>query len=93
MTEPREDQSATPGEVRCPVCGSLPSGFCTAFHLPHAMGEVAKRETELDEYWDEVKVNPRKLSPEDQKKRREHMKTELTQIAAMCARAIVELDR
>jgi cephalosporin-C deacetylase-like acetyl esterase len=45
-------------------------------------------EEEFDEFWDEVKVNPKKLSPEEQLKRTDHMYDELIQMAAMCVRTI-----
>lgn len=46
---------------------------------------------ELDEFWDEVKVNPKKLHPELAVKRLENMRTELIQIAAMAIRAVHDL--
>lgn len=45
---------------------------------------------ELDEYWDHVKTNPRKLSAEAQAKRLSEMRKELIQIAAMALRAITD---
>lgn len=47
---------------------------------------------ELDEFWDEVKVNPRKLSDELRTERRRKMQDELLQIAAMCIRATVDCN-
>lgn len=46
---------------------------------------------ELDEYWDEVKVNPRKLTETQMHERENNILTELRQIAAMCIRAIHDL--
>lgn len=43
---------------------------------------------EVDEFWEEVKVNPKKLTAESQVKRVNHMRDELIQIAAMCVRTI-----
>jgi glycyl-tRNA synthetase beta subunit len=47
---------------------------------------------ELDEFWEQVKVNPRKLEPEAQRRRLAELRTELIQTAAMCVRSIVDLD-
>lgn len=47
---------------------------------------------ELDEFWDEVKVNPRKLKPSAAADRLVRMRMELTQTAAMCVRAIADLE-
>jgi len=46
---------------------------------------------ELDEFWDEVKLNPSKMSPPDRCKWEARMKKELRQVAAMAIRAIVDL--
>jgi len=45
---------------------------------------------ELEEFWDEVKLNPKKLAPEEQAARRRRMQNELLQIAAMCVRATID---
>ena len=46
---------------------------------------------ELDEFWEQVKVNPRKLSPDEQALRLARIRNELIQTAAMCVRAIGDL--
>jgi predicted acylesterase/phospholipase RssA len=46
---------------------------------------------ELDEFWEQVKVNPKKLSPEAQQVRMEELRKELIQTAAMCVRSILDL--
>ena len=46
---------------------------------------------ELDEFWDLVKINPKKLQVELQELRLRDMRKELIQTAAMCVRAIVDL--
>ena len=46
---------------------------------------------ELDEFWDEVKINPKKLSPDDQERRLARMRNELIQLGAMAIRAIYDL--
>ena len=48
-------------------------------------------EEELDEFWDEVKVNPKKLSEVDREKRIANLRMELIQVAAMCVRSISDL--
>lgn len=47
---------------------------------------------ELEEFWDEVKINPRKLDPQAQLNRIRHMQTELLHTAAMCIRATIDCD-
>jgi len=48
---------------------------------------------EVDEFWDEVKINPRKLSPQEARDRRiANMKKELVQVAAMCIRTIIDCN-
>lgn len=47
---------------------------------------------EVEEFWDEVKINPKKLSEEGKKRRIDHMQKELLQIAAMCIRATIDCD-
>jgi len=46
---------------------------------------------ELDEFWDLVKINPKKLNYDDAKKRLQNMRNELIQTSAMCIRAIHDL--
>lgn len=46
---------------------------------------------ELDEFWDEVKLNPRKMTELEEAAWRFRMKRELIQTAAMCVRAIHDL--
>ena len=47
---------------------------------------------ELEEFWEQVKINPKKLSPEDQQLRLGRLRSELIQTAAMCVRAIHDLQ-
>ena len=47
---------------------------------------------ELEEFWEQVKINPRKLSEAEHTTRLEQMRIELTQTAAMCLRALVDLE-
>jgi hypothetical protein len=49
-------------------------------------------EEELDEFWDLVKQNPKKLNDLHRKIRARGLREELIQTAAMCVRAIVDLD-
>lgn len=46
---------------------------------------------ELEEFWEQVKINPKKLSPANQKLRTAKLRSELIQTAAMCVRAIHDL--
>jgi hypothetical protein len=46
-------------------------------------------EEELDEFWELVKVNPKKLDPEHQERRMKELRQELIQTAAMCVRSIM----
>jgi hypothetical protein len=46
---------------------------------------------ELEEFWDLVKTNPKKLTSEQQVKRLDGLREELIQTAAMCVRAVVDL--
>lgn len=48
-------------------------------------------EEEFDEFWELVKVNPKKLSPDEQQHRVAELHSELIQTAAMCVRTIVDL--
>jgi hypothetical protein len=47
---------------------------------------------ELDEYWELVKINPKKLNETDRAIRLEKMCNELMQIAAMCLRSTADLN-
>lgn len=47
---------------------------------------------ELDEFWDLVKLNPKKMTPEQREKWVKNMHTELSQTAAMCIKTIVNLN-
>ncbi len=47
---------------------------------------------ELDEFWEEVKINPKKLYSDAQDRRLAHMRKELIQIAAMGIRAVIDLN-
>ena len=46
---------------------------------------------ELDEFWEQVKTNPKKLSSADRDMRLAELRKELIQTAAMCVRSIVDL--
>lgn len=46
---------------------------------------------ELDEFWDEVKKNPKKLTTGQATERHLNMRKELIQVAAMAVRAIHDL--
>lgn len=62
-------------------------------HAPiHSLHEAkAVIEEEFEEFWDLVKVNPKKLSADDQERRIATMRNELIQTAAMCVRAVHDL--
>lgn len=45
---------------------------------------------ELDEYWEHVKTNPRKLTEQGKAQRLYEMRKELVQIAAMAMRAVLD---
>jgi hypothetical protein len=47
---------------------------------------------EVEEFWDEVKVNPKKLDTASQDKRIDNMRKELIQVAAMCIRTILDCN-
>lgn len=47
---------------------------------------------ELDEFWDEVKKNPRKMRIAEELAWQENMRKELIQVAAMAIRAIYDLN-
>jgi hypothetical protein len=47
---------------------------------------------ELDEFWEEVKLNPNKLSAAGRADRIDRMRKELTQTAAMCLRTMLDLE-
>ena len=49
-------------------------------------------EEEFDEFWEQVKINPRKLYEDDQKVRLRKIREELIQVAAMCVRTIIDLN-
>jgi hypothetical protein len=46
---------------------------------------------ELDEFWELVKINPKKLTEEGRAARLADLRKELIQTAAMCVRTIVDL--
>ena len=46
---------------------------------------------EVDEFWEQVKVNPKKLTPEQQAVRLAEIRKELIQIAAMALRTIKDV--
>lgn len=46
-------------------------------------------EEEFDEFWDEVKINPKKLEHWQVESRKKNIKKELIQIAAMCVKALM----
>jgi len=48
-------------------------------------------EEEFDEFWELVKINPKKLGEMAQEKRSADLRSELIQTAAMCVRTIVDL--
>jgi hypothetical protein len=47
---------------------------------------------EVDEFWELVKVNPKKLTLEQQAQRMAELRKELLQIGAMCVRSIADLN-
>jgi hypothetical protein len=64
-------------------------GLFPPMHSAHEAHSVILEE--FEEFWDDVKINPKKLSEGQRVERLEHMRKELTQTAAMCLRAIVDL--
>ena len=49
-------------------------------------------EEEFDEFWEQVKINPKKLpSDEERQIRMSEIRNELIQTAAMCVRSIMDL--
>lgn len=61
-----------------------------AMHSLHEAHSVL--EEEFDEFWDNVKMNPRKMSLEQVKKWRHDLREELVQTAAMCVRTLIDCD-
>ena len=55
----------------------------------HAYGVILE---EVDEFWEQVKINPKKLTEGEQETRLLEMRKELIQVAAMCIRAIADLE-
>lgn len=47
---------------------------------------------EIEEFWDDVKINPKKLDEHEKAKRIAHMQMELLQIAAMCIRTTIDCN-
>lgn len=47
---------------------------------------------EFEEFWEQVKINPLKLTVDEVIERRRKMQSELLQIAAMCIRATIDCD-
>jgi hypothetical protein len=47
---------------------------------------------ELDEFWEQVKTNPKKLTDDQRAARQSELRKELVQVAAMCVRTLVDLD-
>lgn len=47
---------------------------------------------EVDEFWELVRLNPKKMTPEQYNEYRENLRMELTQIAAMCVRTMEDLN-
>jgi len=64
-------------------------GLHDPMHSTHEAYAVIKEE--LDEFWEQVKINPNKLLPGEREQRLTKMHNELIQIAAMCMRAMVDL--
>jgi len=46
---------------------------------------------EIDEFWELVRLNPKKMTAAQNEEFRQNMRTELIQIAAMCIRSISDL--
>lgn len=59
-------------------------------HSGHEAYGVIKEE--LDEFWEQVKINPNKLSGSERAARLDKMHSELIQTAAMCLRTLVDLE-
>lgn len=58
------------------------------FHSLHEAKAVI--EEEFEEFWDEVKVNPKKLTATQIEERNAHLREELVQLAAMAVRTLVD---
>ena len=47
---------------------------------------------EFDEFWEQVKVNPKHLAHHEQFERIDNIREELVQIAAMCVRTLMDVE-
>ena len=65
----------------------------TSLHEPmHGAHEgYAVMLEEFDELWDLVKLNPKKMSIEELKAHREHIREEALQVAAMAMRFVIDV--
>ena len=76
------------------VCQEVHDELLHAMHLHDDMKSLHEAYAvileELDEFWEQVKINPKKMSPEAQQERLNERHKELVQVAAMCIRCIID---
>lgn len=62
-------------------------GKLNSLHEAHSVIEE-----EFEEFWEQVKINPKKLPFEEQEARKRKIREELIQTAAMCVRTLMDVE-